>query len=62
MDHLYYALKTRAATTLAIIGRDEVEVHLDEGVECPARLSVARADDHADLGHENIRWYIRSLR
>ncbi|WP_204128132.1 hypothetical protein [Pseudomonas ogarae] len=60
MDHLYYSLKTRAATTLAIIGCHEVEAHLNGGVKCPARLRAAWAEDHADLGHENILWYIRS--
>ncbi|CAN7615715.1 MULTISPECIES: hypothetical protein [Pseudomonas] len=60
MDHLYLLCKARAATTLAIIGCHEVEAHLNGGVKCPARLSAAWADDHADLGHENILWYIRS--
>ncbi|MEH6354320.1 hypothetical protein [Pseudomonas sp. 3JA] len=59
MDHLYLLCKARAATTLAIIGCHEVEAHFNGGVKCPARLSAARAEGHADLGHENIRWYIR---
>ncbi|WP_413791656.1 MULTISPECIES: hypothetical protein [unclassified Pseudomonas] len=59
MDHLYLLFKARAATTLAIIGCHEVEAHLNGSVKCPARLSVAWAEDHADLGHGNILWYIR---
>ncbi|AEA69772.1 hypothetical protein ACFFQ5_19175 [Pseudomonas brassicacearum] len=60
MDHLYLLFKARAATTLAIIGSHEVEAHLNGCVKCPARLRAAWAEDHADLGHENILWYIRS--